>query len=152
MGGDFAPDNNIEGAAQATAELDSDSKIILIGKTSELEATLSKLGIHNPKLEIVNADEVVEMGEHPTRAFSTKPNSSISIGFRLLKSRKVDAFCSAGNTGAMHVGAMFSIRAIEGVIRPGIAGFIPKENGDIGVIMDVGAKCRLQVRRFTPLW
>ena len=79
------------------------------------------------------------MGEHPTKAFSTKPNSSITIGYGLLKSGRVQAFCGAGNTGAMHVGAMFTIKAIEGIIRPGIAGFVPKEAGGFGVIMDVGA-------------
>ena len=61
------------------------------------------------------------------------------MGYGLLKSNRADAFCSAGNTGAMHVGAMFSIKTITGIIRPGIAGFAPKESGGLGVIMDVGA-------------
>jgi glycerol-3-phosphate acyltransferase PlsX len=99
------------------------------------------------RIHIVHADEVIGMGEHPTKAISQKPNSSISIGFHLLKEGKIDAFCSAGNTGAMLVGSMFSVKPIEGVLRPGIAGFIPKESGQFGVVMDVGAnaECKPEV-------
>ena len=79
------------------------------------------------------------MAEHPVKALSAKPKSSINVGYGLLKARKVDAFCGAGNTGAMHVGAMFSIKSVEGIIRPAIAGLIPKEKGNYGVILDVGA-------------
>ncbi|MDX1628607.1 MAG: phosphate--acyl-ACP acyltransferase, partial [Fulvivirga sp.] len=90
-------------------------------------------------IEIYNADEVIEMGDHPIKALSQKPNASIPVGYGLHKKGVVKAFCSAGSTGAMHVGAMFTIKAIEGIIRPGIAGFVPKENNQFGVIIDVGA-------------
>ncbi len=79
------------------------------------------------------------MGEHPTKALPQKPNSSIGVGFKLLRDKLVDAFCSAGNTGAMHVGALFSIKAIEGVMRPAIAGFVPQLSGGFAVIVDIGA-------------
>jgi glycerol-3-phosphate acyltransferase PlsX len=79
------------------------------------------------------------MGEHPTKALTQKTKSSIAIGYGLLKAGQVNAFCSAGNTGAMHVGAMFSIKPIEGVIRPCLSSHVPKENGSNGLILDIGA-------------
>jgi len=87
------------------------------------------------------------MGDHPTKAFSQKPNSSISIGFQLLKEGKIDAFASTGNTGAMLVGSMYTVRAIQGIIRPCITSILPKENGSVGLILDVGsnADCKPDV-------
>lgn len=139
MGGDFAPEVNIHGAKLALQELENEIKLVLVGNEEAIIPLLQKYEIEPSLVEIVNATQVIEMGEHPTKALSQKPDSSISKGFALLKSRGVDAFCSTGNTGAMHVGAMFSIKSIEGIIRPGIAGFVPKESGGYGVVIDVGA-------------
>ncbi|MEM9859056.1 MAG: phosphate acyltransferase PlsX [Bacteroidota bacterium] len=139
MGGDFAPDSTVQGAILASRELPKDCSLVLIGDRGLIESKLNEFGSSHDNLEIVNAPDVIEMGEHPTKAFSTKPNASIPVGYSLLKSGEIDAFSGAGNTGAMHVGAMFTIKAIEGIIRPGIAGFVPKEAGGFGVIMDVGA-------------
>ncbi len=139
MGGDFAPDAVIEGVKLALSESHADLNIILVGKKDIISQLLEEKEVDSNHVEIVNASEVIHMGEHPTKALTQKPNSSIAVGFGLLKANEVNAFCSAGNTGAMHVGAMFTIKAIEGIIRPGIAGFVPKEHGDYGVIMDVGA-------------
>lgn len=139
MGGDFAPDCTVQGAELALRELPDEVKIVLVGKEDIIQSKLKEYGIDNSNIETYNADEVIEMGEHPTKALSQKPNASIPVGYGLLKAGAVKAFCSAGNTGAMHVGAMFTIKAIEGIIRPGIAGFVPKESGEFGVIMDVGA-------------
>lgn len=138
MGGDFAPRAIIEGAILAYNEI-SEIELVLIGNEQVIKKTLKELKASETQFSIVHADEIIEMGEHPTKAFTQKPTSSIAIGFQLLKKREVDAFCSAGNTGAMLVGSMFTVKAIEGVIRPGIAGFIPKEKGDYGILMDVGA-------------
>ena len=80
------------------------------------------------------------MHEHPTKALKEKQQSSIAIGFHLLATGKADAFISAGNTGAMMVGALFSIKAIEGVQRPTIGAYLPKENGDLSLLVDVGLK------------
>ncbi len=84
------------------------------------------------------------MHEHPTKALKEKKKSSIAIGFHLLASGKMDAFISAGNTGAMLVGALFSIKALEGVIRPTISSIIPKSDGGTGLLLDVGlnADCK----------
>ena len=79
------------------------------------------------------------MGEHPTKAIVQKPNSSISIGFNLLKEGKLDSFASAGNSGAMLVGAVFSVKTIPGIIRPCLSTFLPKLSGGIGLMVDVGA-------------
>jgi glycerol-3-phosphate acyltransferase PlsX len=87
------------------------------------------------------------MNEHATKALRKKPNNSISIGFKALKNKDIDVFSSAGNSGAMLVGSMFSIGPITGVIRPSITSVLPKENGSVGLILDVGvnADCKPDV-------
>ncbi len=139
VGGDYAPESTIEGAQLALNELPEEVSLVLIGPEALIETKLENSDMDASRVEIHSAEQIIEMGDHPTKALSQKPNASIPVGYHLLKTGAVDAFCSAGNTGAMHVGAMFSIKAITGIIRPGIAGFAPKESGGLGVIMDVGA-------------
>jgi glycerol-3-phosphate acyltransferase PlsX len=140
MGGDYAPRSIIEGALLAKKDiLPEGATITLIGKEEIIKAELKALGAPEDSFPIVNADEVIGMDEHPAKAITQKQNASIPVGYGMLKLKKADVFCSAGNTGAMLVGAMFSIKAIEGVIRPGIAGFFPKLNGRYGIVLDVGA-------------
>lgn len=140
MGGDFAPESIVEGVIMAAAELPENVAIVLIGKQSIVQELVRKHGANAiSNIELVNADDVIEMSEHPTKALSQKPNSSIGVGFKLLKDGQVNAFCSAGNTGAMHVGALFSIKAIEGILRPCIAGFVPQITGGHAVMLDIGA-------------
>ena len=148
MGGDFAPDAIVEGVVMAAAELPENVAIVLIGKQSVIQELIQKHDIHaSTNIELVNADDVIEMSEHPTKALSQKPNSSIGVGFKLLKEGQVQAFCSAGNTGAMHVGALFSIKAINGVLRPCIAGLVPQLTGGYAVMLDIGANadCKPEV-------
>ena len=105
-------------------------------------------------MHLVDAPEVIGYHEHPTKALKEKPNSSIAIGFRYLAEGKIDAFLSAGNTGAMLVGAMFSIKPIKGVLRPTIATLLPKLNGKTGILVDVGlnADCKAeQLNQFAIL-
>ena len=78
------------------------------------------------------------MNEHPTKALKEKQQSSIALGFNLLATAKTDAFISAGNTGAMMVGALFSIKTIPGVLRPTIGAYMPREDGKLGLLVDVG--------------
>lgn len=146
MGGDFAPDAIVQGAIMASHHLPEDAEIVLIGQEEMVRACLQKFGPAS-RISIVHASQVIEMGEHPTKALTQKPDSSIAVGYQLLKKQQVDAFCSAGNTGAMLVGAMFSVKAVEGVLRPGIVGFVPKLDGKTGVILDVGAnaECKPEV-------
>src|SRR6185295_9192335 len=130
MGGDFAPLETTLGAIQAFKELPSDVKLVLIGDNEAIVSILKNEGVSPASFDIVHTTEVIEMADHPTKAIQQKPNSSISIGFHLLKEKKIDAFASAGNTGAMLVGSMFSVKASPGILRPAISTVLPKENGE----------------------
>ena len=147
LGGDFAPKNCLDGAIMALKELPSEVKIVLFGDSNLAKDYIKKQKVDPEKFEYVHTTEIIEMGEHPTKAFSQKPNSSICLGFKHLKENLIDGFASAGNTGAMLVGAMFTVKAIPGVIRPCITGVLPKESGGYGIIMDVGmnADCKPDV-------
>ncbi len=138
MGGDFAPDATISGAILAREEIPESDRIVLIGDKPTI---LNQLEAHNVRadyFDIEHASEMIAMGEQPTRAFAQKPNSSISLGFKLLKTEQIDAFSSAGNTGAMLVGSIYSVNAVQGIIRPATTSIIPKESGGMGVLIDVG--------------
>ena len=139
MGGDFAPNATIEGAILASEILAGDCEILLIGDKSLIEEQLVFHNVSPGRFNILHAEEVIEMGEHPAKAFPQKPNSSIAKGFGLLMGGKANAFCSAGNTGAMMVGSLFTIKALPGIIRPAIMGYLPKTNGTVGALVDIGA-------------
>ncbi len=138
MGGDFAPVAAVDGAILAAKELSRDDKIVLIGQESVVRSLLLERGCDAGLFEIVNAPDVIEMGEHPTKALARKPESSISIGFHLLKHRKIDSFASAGNSGAMLVGSIFSVNTIQGIVRPCTSAIIPQEDGGYSLLVDVG--------------
>jgi len=144
LGGDFAPIQTVLGAIWARKELPSDVRLVLFGDENAIVALLKEHGEDPGMYDIVHAPENIGMGEHPTKAIQQKPNSSIAVAFDMLKHGKIDAFASAGNTGAMLVGSMFSVKAIPGIIRPAISSTVPKENGSIGIILDVGvnADCK----------
>lgn len=147
MGGDYAPSVTVKGAILAKNELPEQSKIVLIGDETLIKQALQKENCSPDAFEIVHTSQVIEMGEHPTKAFQQKTDSSIAVGFSLLKQGKIDAFASAGNTGAMLVGSMFVLKPISGVIRPCITSILPKPNGSFGIILDVGtnADCKPDV-------
>lgn len=147
MGGDFAPENCLDGAIDALKSLPADVRIVLIGDMAKAKAYLSGKQVAESHFDFVDAPDVIEMGEHPTKALAQKPNSSISVGYKLLKENQIQSFASAGNTGAMLVGAMFSVKAVPGVIRPCITSILPKENGGFGIVLDVGtnADCKPDV-------
>jgi glycerol-3-phosphate acyltransferase PlsX len=138
MGGDFAPRATIEGACLALNEISSSDRIVLFGPEEVILKELRLTGINPGTFIIIDAPEVIGMGEHPTRAIVQKPKSSISLGFQMLKSRDIDAFCSSGNSGAMVVGSMYSVNTIQGIIRPCTSAIVPKENGNISILLDVG--------------
>jgi glycerol-3-phosphate acyltransferase PlsX len=148
MGGDFAPKAVISGAILAQKEFNSSSiRIVLVGDEKVIQQTILEEGGNATQFDIVHAPDVIGMGEHPTKALSHKPQSSIAVGFSLLKQGKIDSFASAGNTGSMLVGSMFSVKSIAGVIRPCITSVLPKEDGGVGLILDVGtnADCKPDV-------
>ncbi len=138
MGGDFAPEATLSGAILALDQLNEDDKIVLIGDQGTIESYLNNKKVHSKNFDIVHATDIIEMGDHPARAFNQKPRSSISLGFQLLESNKIEGLASAGSTGAMMVGAMVTVKAIQGVIRPTIASPMPKLSGGFTIILDVG--------------
>ena len=138
MGGDFAPDAIIEGAVDALAFLPADDALVLIGDEGAIYKKLSELNTAPSLFEIVNATQVIEMGDHPAKAFSQKKDSSIAVGYGMLKNNSLDGFCSAGNTGAMLVGASYTVNVIPGVFRPALAVVLPRIDFTPTVILDVG--------------
>jgi len=138
MGGDFAPEAAVLGAILAHKAL-SGPKLVLIGDKEAAEKILQENNYSPDNFEFVHTTEVIGMGEHPTKAIVQKPDSSISVGFRLLKEGAIQAFSSAGNTGAMLVGSMFSVKAVPGVLRPAITSVVPQVKGGLSVLLDVGA-------------
>ncbi len=144
MGGDYAPLEAVKGIALYLSGHTVPVELYLIGDQPQIEALLTEHQVPVTHIRIIHAEQVIDMHEHPTRALKEKQKSSIAIGFHLLASGKMDAFISAGNTGAMLVGALFSIKAIEGVIRPTISTIIPRMNGGTGLLLDVGlnADCK----------
>jgi phosphate acyltransferase len=138
MGGDFAPGSIIEGAADSLSHLATDEKLVLIGNEEVILTKLDELSVEPSLFEIVNTTQVIEMADHPAKAFSQKKNSSIAVGFGLLKSELISGFCSAGNTGAMLVGASYTVNVIPGVLRPALVTLIPSISGKFSVILDVG--------------
>jgi glycerol-3-phosphate acyltransferase PlsX len=147
MGGDFAPSATVKGAVLAQQELANMATLVLIGDESKIKAELVSENADASLFEIVHAPDQIGMGEHPTKAFVKKPKSSISIGFHLLKEGLIDGFAGAGNSGAMLVGAFYTVKSITGVIRPSITSILPKENGGVGLLLDVGinADCKPDV-------
>jgi phosphate acyltransferase len=138
MGGDFAPKATIAGAIMANSEISASDQIVLIGDKNLILKQLKEENVDSNEFGIVHAEEAIGMGEHPLKAFKTKPNSSINIGFKLLKTKEIDAFSGAGNSGAMVVGATYSLKPIPGVIRPCGTAILPKENGGLTILLDIG--------------
>jgi glycerol-3-phosphate acyltransferase PlsX len=139
MGGDFAPHEAVKGVQLFLSQNTGHPvNLMLIGNEQKLSSLLAEYSIDNKNISVIHAEQVIEMHEHPTKALKEKRNSSIAIGFHLLASGKADAFISAGNTGAMMIGALFSIKAIAGVIRPTIGAYMPNENGNLSLMVDVG--------------
>jgi glycerol-3-phosphate acyltransferase PlsX len=138
MGGDFAPDAIIEGAVDSLKHLSAADELVLIGDEKSIISKLKELNTEPSRFRIVPTTQVIEMGDVPAKAYSQKPDSSIAVGYRLLKLKGIDGFCSAGNTGAMLVGASYTVNVIPGVIRPALATIIPAVDGRNSVILDVG--------------
>lgn len=147
MGGDYAPKETTLGAIEALHAVDESVRIVLIGNQDVFLPILKSENIDPSRFDIIHTTDVIEMAEHPTKAIQQKPNSSLAVGFQLLKEGKLDAFSSAGNTGAMLVGAMFSVKAIPGIMRPCISTVLPKPDGSYGLLLDVGvnADCKPEV-------
>ncbi|MBI9054815.1 MAG: phosphate acyltransferase PlsX [Bacteroidales bacterium] len=138
MGGDFAPEATVLGAILAQKEMSSDDRIVLFGDQEKIKEILDREKVSISNFDIVHASQVIDMHDHPTKVFTKKPDSSIAKGFKYLASGEIEGFASAGNTGAMMVGAMYTVRSIPGIIRPVITGPIPKPDGSHSILLDVG--------------
>jgi|UniRef100_UPI00404B3B0A phosphate acyltransferase len=147
MGGDFAPKATVLGAIAAQKTLSANQTIVLFGDKAQALPFLTEQGVSPDIFEFVHTTEMIGMGEHGTKSVLQKPNSSISLGFQYLKDGKIDSFASAGNTGAMLVGAIFSVKPVPGVIRPAVATNVPKLRSGFGIMLDVGANadCKPEV-------
>lgn len=138
MGGDFAPLEAVKGLQLYLKNGNNRVTVYCIGDEKQLHSLLTEYKVPKQQLVIIRTSEVIGYHEHPTKALKDKPDSSIAKGFQLLASGKADAFLSAGNTGAMLVGAMFFLKPLEGVLRPTIATVVPKIGGSTGLLLDVG--------------
>lgn len=144
MGGDYAPQSTLEGAVQALSSLKDNTHLALIGPEKVIGDFLAEKGINDPRIEIHHASEYIRMEEHPIKALQSKPDSSLSVGYKMLSSAGIDVLASAGHSGAVMVGALQSVRQIEGVLRPCVATGFPLEDGGKNVLLDVGinADCK----------
>ena len=138
MGGDFAPEAAVQGAVLALEAIGPDSRIVLFGDEAKIKAVLEAEGCSAERFDIVATTEVIEMGDHPAKAFQAKADSSITVGFGYLAKGAIDGFASAGSTGAMMVGSMYAVKPIEGVIRPAISSIVPTIAGRPALLLDVG--------------
>lgn len=145
MGGDFAPLNDVAGAIIAAEEKPEKLHIILTGDERVVSEELRKHKVSLANIEIVHAPEVVTMEDSPTESLKSKPESSLSVGIKMVKEGKADAFISAGNTGAVMAAATLRLGRLDGVGRPTIGSLFPTDKGRT-MVFDVGASvdCKAQ--------
>ena len=137
MGGDYAPVETVHGAVDAVAE-HPEIKVLLVGKKDEIEKELQKYSYNKENIEVVNATEIIEMGEVPTKAIREKKDSSLVVAMKLVHDGQADAVVSAGSTGAILVGGQLVVGRIKGIKRPALAPFLPSKKG-FSLLIDCGA-------------
>lgn len=144
MGTDRHPAVEVEGAIAALRQLPEDFRVVLVGDRTRIVAELGRLGeVESERLSVVHATQRIEPGEAPATAVRRKPDSSIVVGLNLEKAGEVDAFVSAGSTGAVMAASLFILRPLAGVDRPAVATMLPTSAGPL-VMLDAGANvdCR----------
>lgn len=141
MGGDRAPAVVVEGAILACEQ--GHGPIILVGDEDRVRDAMAHEGAEAHPIEVVHAAEIIGMAEHPGRAARAKRESSMHVGFRLVKERRASAFVSAGNTGAMMAVGLLTLRRVKRCERPAVASVFPTRRQPI-VLLDMGAnvECR----------
>jgi phosphate acyltransferase len=138
-GSDRAPAVEVEGAVEALRELASDFRLVLVGDTDAIEEELARHpDAPRERIDLVHASERIEMGESPAQAIRRKRDSSIVVGLGLHRDRQVDAFISAGSTGAVMAGSLMMLRPLPGVDRPAIGTVLPSREGRV-LLLDAGA-------------
>ena len=137
MGGDNAPGEIVKGAVDAVLGRE-DIKVFLVGQEDVVKEELEKYNYPKEQIEVIHAEEVIETAEPPVNAVRKKKQSSIVIGMNLVKQKEVDAFVSAGSSGAILVGGQVIVGRIKGIERPPLAPLIPTEKG-VSLLIDCGA-------------
>ena len=137
-GGDFAPDAVLDGVVLALEVLDKDDRLFLFGNEEYIRKYFANRSVDAGVFEIVNCSETFAMGDDPVKTFREKKDSGIVKGFFYLKQGIIDGFASAGNTGAMMVGATQVIGVLEGIIGPCLSSICPNNKGGNNLILDVG--------------
>ncbi len=137
MGGDDAPLNVVLGAVKAISE-DDQINVVLVGRESEIKEIINSKNLNTKNISVINANEIIEMSESPTKAIKSKTNSSIVVGVNLVNNNDGEAFISAGNTGAVVAASTFIIGRLEGIERPTIGTFIPSQS-EVTTLFDIGA-------------
>lgn len=137
MGGDNAPGEIVKGAVQAV-QAEKDIKVFLVGRQDAVNAELAKYTYDKEKIEVVHAEEVIEMAEPPVNAIRKKKQSSLVIGMNMIKHQEADAIVTAGSTGATLVGGQVLVGRIKGIERPPLAPLVPTEKG-VSLLIDCGA-------------
>lgn len=138
MGGDFAPVETVKGVILAAEEVGGDVEFVLLGDQAAIEEELKKHDALS-RFKIVPTSQVIEMGEHPVKAVTKKQDSSIVKGLGMLKENLIDGFASAGNTGAVFVSSLYTVRNIPQVSRPALFSVVPQLPSGQSVLLDVGA-------------
>lgn len=136
MGGDNAPGDIVKGCVEAVNEVQG-FDILLIGDKKQIEGYLGEKNLSNPRIKIHHASEVITADDSPTKAIKGKKDSSMVVGFDMLKEKKGDIFISCGNSGALMTGALLILGRIKGVDRPAFPAMIPTKNGKC-IIIDAG--------------
>lgn len=136
-GGDNAPLEIIKGCCLAVKELPNLS-ILLVGRKNELQTIITENALPMAGIEIIDAPDVITMEDDPTSVVKEKQYSSMAVAFRLLKEDKADAFVSAGNSGAVLVGATLIVKRIKGIKRAALGAVMPSPNGPY-IMVDCGA-------------
>ena len=138
MGGDYAPGSTIRGAILARESMPGNVNVALIGDQDVIDRYSEEHQLDLSGISVVHTKDTVGMEDHPLKAFKEKPNAGLFLGQRMLMDGSLDGFCSAGNTGAMMVGAMQIITSIPGIIRPAIAAPVPNLDDSASIMLDVG--------------
>lgn len=143
MGGDHAPMETVKGAVEALEMITG--TIVLFGNKALVEAELSKYKYDRGRIEVVHTTEVIENDDKPVKAIKAKADASMVVGLKALRKNEVDAFVSAGNTGALLAGGLFKVGRIKGIDRPAICTIYPTMNGT-SVLVDAGANAECKTR------
>lgn len=151
MGGDEAPLRIVEGGLQAVRESNNRFELVLVGRKEEIQKEVSRHLHEGLNYSIVDAREVIEMSDVPNIALKKKRNSSIVIGLHLHKQGKVDAFISAGNTGAFMAASALQLGRIEGINRPAVGTPLPTIN-DVCFLIDSGANSDCRPAASSGIW